>query len=234
MKRIGIVTALAAEAACLIRTSPVPDFPVDLDENFSVILCGSGPERARRGAQHLMDSGVGGLISFGVAGGLTAALKSGDLILAESVVAGGARYFPDRTWRDRVLHRLGGAPMPVHGGALASTTSMVASAAEKSALHRATGAIAVDMESTTVLEAAARNGIPALAVRTVLDPAGLGIPGPVLRHSDAYGRLRPAVFFLDLCGRPSDLPDLFRLFRHYRAALKTLTWLAAYRDRILN
>lgn len=231
MKRIGIVAALASEAACFIRPPP-PDSPARLDDRFSVVLCGSGPQRARHGAELLLDAGVEALISFGVAGALSNAVQPGHLVVPLAVIASDRRYAASVTWRSRVLVELNNAPLRTHGGTLADSDRILAGAPEKAELRRATGAEAVDMESAAILEVAHRRGVPALVLRAVLDAADEDVPAAVVRRSDAYGRVRYMPLLADLMLRPAALPGFLGLIRSYQAATGTLRWLARNRERL--
>ncbi|MBI2994149.1 MAG: phosphorylase [Gammaproteobacteria bacterium] len=232
MKRIGIVTALAAEAACLIRPPP-PDSPQTLDECFSMVLCGSGPHRAARGAELLLAAGAEALISFGVAGALSHAVRPGQLLVPHTVISSVRRFEATANWRLRVLARLSDGSVRAHEGVLTASEGIVAGVPAKAELHRATGADAVDMESAAILEVAERRGVPALVLRVVLDAADLEIPDPVIRRSDAYGRARRLPLLADLVRRPSSVPAMVRLAGGFRAATGTLRWLGRNRARIL-
>src|SRR3546814_15402596 len=87
VKRLAIITGMAAEADCLaeaIRGMPADDQPL-------LYCAGGSAARARDGALRLARQGVHGLVSFGIAGGLDPSLSPGDLILAQSVMPlGGA------------------------------------------------------------------------------------------------------------------------------------------------
>jgi len=68
----------------------------------------------------------------------------------------------------------------------------VATPEAKAALRAATGAVAVDMESAVILEAAAARGFPSLVVRAVTDEARETLPDEVMRLMGADGRIRGA------------------------------------------
>lgn len=108
------------------------------------------------------------VLSAGYAGGLRADLRVGDLVLAEN--------FSDPGLLDAARPLL--ADEPCHVGALVTQPLVAETAAAKRALHDATGALAVDMETAWIADACARAGVPLLALRVVSDAAGQSFPVP--------------------------------------------------------
>ena len=98
--------------------------------------------------------------------------------------------------------------------------------AAKGALFRATGALAVDMESYAVAEVARAQGLPFLAVRVIVDGAGDGLPRPVAAVADGAGPLNVWRLIGAMARAPSDLAPLLRLARRYRAASRSLAAVA--------
>ena len=73
---------------------------------------------------------------------------------------------------------------------MATASRAVATPDAKAALRAATGAVAVDMESATILEAAAARGFPSLVVRAVSDDARETLPEELMRLMGPDGRIR--------------------------------------------
>jgi adenosylhomocysteine nucleosidase len=92
----------------------------------------------------------------------------------------------------------------------------------KAALNRQSGAIAVDLESHLVAEAAAAAGLPFAALRAVADPAERALPPAALIGLDATGHPALGRILLSLARQPAQLPALLRLARDTRRALATL------------
>ena len=89
-------------------------------------------------------------------------------------------------------------------------------------LHQQTGAIAVDMESHVVADAAARHGVPVAAIRVVIDPAERTIPRSALagtrrRRHGRRARHRALAAALSARPRRAD-PDVARCARGARHA----------------
>jgi adenosylhomocysteine nucleosidase len=90
----------------------------------------------------------------------------------------------------------------------------------KAALRAATGAVAVDMESAAILEAAAARGCSSLVVRAVSDDAREALPDELMRLMGADGRIRGSGILA--LARPRVLSHVLRLRRSTRRALATV------------
>lgn len=218
---VGVVTGLMAEARSLEGA--------DNGVTPIVYCAGSSAARAREGAKRLAVSGIGGLLSFGVAGGLDAKLEPGTLVLAQDVVApDGTRYETSRSWREQVLAEAFGA-CAFETGAIAGVEAPVLTAASKKSMFAATGAVAADMESLAVAEAAREARLPFLAVRAIADPADRDVPGWALSGVRPDGRTRPFKVMARFLIRPWELPALIALARDAEAAFDALRRVADLR-----
>jgi len=206
---IGVVTGVRAEARCLGGLG------------VAVACSGARPARARAEAARLIAGGAAGLVSFGLAGGLSPALASGDLVLADAVVLpNGERIATDPAWRSRLLARIE-AEAP-HQAAVAGSDRLLATVAAKRALFATTGALAVDMESHAVAEAAHAAGRPFLVLRAIADPADQALPRAATVALGPDGEVRLLALARALLERPAELPALLRLGRQSRRALAAL------------
>ena len=122
--------------------------------------------------------------------------------------------------------RLSRQNIPVRTGPLACTDEVITSSTGKRRLFEQTGAIAVDMETTGVLETARENGLTGYAARVIIDPADLALPEIVLRRVDDYGRLNGLALGLRLVTSPGQIPDIVRLAKASRQAGKTMRLVA--------
>lgn len=195
------------------------------DDDEPLTFCaGASAERAYRGARMLVEEGAGALLSIGIAGGLDAALRPGDIILPDVVICSdGTQRHASPEWHAAVIQDL---PSPAIGPLLAAAAP-ACTVAEKAALRARTGALAVDMESGAVATAAAETDVPFLALRIIADPADRAIPRAALKGVAADGSRRPLAVLAGLLLRPADLPALISLARDSNAALRQLRRVAS-------
>jgi adenosylhomocysteine nucleosidase len=215
---IGIITGLAAEAE-ILRAARI---------DAAIRCCGSRPEAALTEARALVAAGATALLSFGVAGALARIAIPGQIVLADEIVLpDGRRLRCSALWHEAMAERLAGLPVRLHRGAIAGSATPVCRAADKHALRRHTGAMAVDMESQVVAAAAAEAALPFLAIRAIADPVDQDVPAFAMSGVDAAGHTHVAPVIAGLLRRPWALPDLIRLGRHFNAALAGLRHAAA-------
>src|SRR5262245_11281283 len=138
---------------------------------INVIYSGDGRNLASSLAAAVR-GGCGGLVSFGVAGGLHPDLEPGDCIVASAVLSGTSRIPTDRRWSQNLVETVPHAVL----GVLVGVPAPVATPDAKRMLHQKTGAIAVDMESHVVAAVAAKHAIPMAAIRVITDPAVRALP----------------------------------------------------------
>jgi adenosylhomocysteine nucleosidase len=205
------VVGMRAEAALLPR-----------DARLRPIVSGGDPRRLAA-----LLAALGGeaaaVLSFGIAGGLDPALAPGDLVVSTRVRGSTGDAFPaDMGWA-AALARATGARL----GGIAGARSVVGEPAAKRALHLATGALAVDLESEAAAAFAAAHGLPFAALRAVADTAGESLPAAASVGLTPEGRPAAGRVALALLRRPRDLPALFAVARRARTALASLERAAA-------
>ncbi|HTK13462.1 MAG TPA: phosphorylase [Xanthobacteraceae bacterium] len=160
-----------------------------------------------------------GVLSFGIAGGLSSDLKPGTCVVASEVVtADGERIATDPVWSDRLRAKL---PQAVTGP-LAGMDLPLILTEDKQALHRTTGALAVDMESHLAARIAMLRGLPFAAVRVVADPASRSLPNAALAGMRPDRSTDPFAVMRALLRRPRELRALMRVALDVRAARTTL------------
>lgn len=137
-----------------------------------VAICGGHAERLAAELAALIAQGCRGIVSFGIAGGLTEHAQPGTCIVGRSVVHGDGRFESHLEWASRLLQSIPGS---VHAD-IAAVHAPVISSSDKVALGRSTGASAVDMESHLCARAAATHGLPFAVVRVVADPWHRALP----------------------------------------------------------
>ena len=220
----AIITACAHEAALVRRCLRVQRqttvaagvvWQGSLQRQDVVLLqCGMGPERATQAVlwlgQHYRLAGV---LSVGFAGALQADLRPGDAILVTNILAAGERsrhasravgrgIRPDARLAHIAAMAVAQAAVVSHTGTLLSTTAVVAQAAAKQDLGQQSGALAVDMESYGIGQAAAQSHIPFAVLRTIFDTSHENFSLPVTTCTTANGSLQPLRLFGCLACQP--------------------------------
>ncbi len=187
----GFVTGLAAEAKIVRRFG----CPVEIG--------GGTPEGALGAAERLAKQGVNALVSFGFAGGLDPGLPAGALIVPATVLSGGKVYRTDPA----LAVRFGGST----GHCLIAGPEVVATVRDKRALHEATGAHAIDLESGSVAQVAELLGLRFIAVRAISDTADRDLPPAALLALDRGGRIGVVRVLASVLRNPAQVPGLLRL-----------------------
>lgn len=191
---------------------------------------------------HLRQTGISGsvemgsvaaVVSLGTAGALAGGLRAGDLLLPERVIGFQTEYPVAGQWRSRLVEQLSSAGMHVQEAAILHSEAMVCDVAEKSRLHRTTGAGAVDMESAQLARLAAEVNIPFLAVRVVVDEADQEVPGCLSVALSDDGDLRIAALLRAMLRRPGEMPGVVRMARSFGKARVTLGDVARYGGEVL-
>jgi len=158
------------------------------------------------------------LLSFGVCGALSPALKAGDLVVGSGVVSGGRRWVADPDWSARLLK----ACPDARSAEVAAGDVMVGSTAEKRALFDSTRAAIVDMESHIVARVAERHGLRFGVLRAVSDAADHALPPAALAGLKPDGSPDILAVLRSLAGRPGQVVALIRTAQGAGAAFRTL------------
>jgi hopanoid-associated phosphorylase len=163
-------------------------------------------------------AGARGVISIGIAGGLSPRLVPGDVVVATAILARGKRFAADSAWSARLVVRLPGAALaPVAG-----TDALVATAAEKARMFDATGAYAADMESHIAAQVAQSWGLPFAGVRIVADAATTDLPACASVALTPEGKVDLAAVLWSVVKRPGQLPQAVRMAHESNAAFAAL------------
>ena len=205
--RLGVVCGLRSEARALGRLTrdrgSANLFRLTNDPGVLVWTSGADTRRAHDGARALAAEGVGALVSFGLAGGLDAALRPGDALRPAFVVdAATGDSLPVAAPRS-------GAPIE----RLVQANEIVATVDAKAALRKRTGAAAVDMESFAVASVAFERGLAIHVLRAIGDPYDRALPKAALTATRSDGGLALGRTLAAIARRPADLPALLALGR---------------------
>jgi nucleoside phosphorylase len=179
---IGFIAALARECTSLRRQLPHA-------HHWQLFQSGPGAVRAAAAAGRAIDTGAGLLVSWGLAGSLSAAVAPGTVVLATRVLAAGeAPLHVDAGWHARLAALAG--DLVVDGGDILTVGEPLESPAAKRAAAARSNAVAVDMESAGVAIAAARARVPFVVLRVVIDGVDDALPAGAQHWLDEQGRTR--------------------------------------------
>jgi hopanoid-associated phosphorylase len=204
---------------------PVANLPLEQHRRIVIAFVGMGFEAkiaagpgvlvvcrdSRRDLPNIIESavrqGYRGVISFGVAGGLAANLRTGDWVVASAVLDSHVPHATDAAWSSSLVATIAGATYaPILG-----VDAPVAEPAMKRELHMTTGACAVDMESHVMGRLAAAHGLAFAAARVIIDPAERTIPSAALLGMRPDGGANAWAVLRDVVARPSQLMALVRV-----------------------
>ena len=231
----GIVVALPVELSTLTANKLAKGSVAQLSDNILVIYSGAGRKNASSAAELLVTQGVNQLISWGCAAALDASLKSGDLVLANSCIDAEQAGFDlnNQDWLVFAKGCLEKTPaVHFYTGLLAESKSIVASSQDKAQLAKATGAIALDMESTAIARVAQSHGLPFLSIRAIADPLNMALPKAVTHALNDQGDVVLSKLLAYLLWHPTELPGLIKLGLAFNAAKKTLRQVAKRLDAL--
>jgi len=212
----GIVFALATEAdafaglvADATRREGALSFQEGMlgDRRVAWVVGGAGMAAAARATRLLLDGHrPRTLVSAGFAGGLDPALARGRAVVAGRSLREALEPIDLLAWSIP-----GASPV----GAIVTVEAVVATRAAKGALHAATGAAIVDMETRAVAAAAAAADVPCLSVRVVSDAADDELPPDIQRLVAPQSSMRRAGAALAMMGRrPAAASALWRLWEN--------------------
>ena len=188
-----------------------------------VTICSAGnPALLRTRLATLQPQSFAGVISFGIAGGLSPSLRTGDVVLASGVVSGGERHPVHETWVEALASRIA-QHMRVERGLIAGVEAVMLHANAKSDAHACTGAIAVDMESHIAAAYAKKNALPFAAIRVVSDPASRGLPRIAADALKPNGGVDIVKVLTAICRDPAQIPALIEAGRDSRQAFAVLS-----------
>jgi hypothetical protein len=208
-----VLTAVDVEARGLARhlgLMPVPETPWPHYRGGVLEVVCVGPRASRLGERACWRLPTL-VVSAGACGALAPDLAVGSLVVPEAVIG------PDGA-------RLGTAAVPplARAGTLLTVADAVQTASEKARLWIETGAVAVDMEASVVVQWARTVNVPVAVVRGVSDGADVGVPADLAAVVEPGGRVRRVQALRAVLARPSALADAIALGRGTSAALKTV------------
>ena len=211
----------------LIVTGLMQEARIASGPGMTVICSSSDPQQLRALLTVFDPATIRGVISFGVAGGLDPALKSGDIVVATEVLAGADRWLTGLTLNKDMFVSVGlgrsrFGRRRIVKGSLAGAEQVVTARHLKEALHLETGAAAVDMESHIAADYAAKSGLPFAALRVVSDPAHRALPPLAMAAIKPNGDIDLRKVLRSIARNPLTLRDLVSTGLDFNRALRSL------------
>ena len=173
---------------------------------FSVIG-GGDAARLDRDLDDMAEMFPGIILSCGIAGALMPDLQPGDVVIDGEAPA---------------LEHLQRALPHAHRGAIVGNDAIVATAAEKYALHERTGALAVDMESHVAARVAQAHGLPFAIVRIVSDEVDHLLPHAITVSMRADGGFDRTRMRASLAAAPEQMRDVVQTMAQFAAGFRGL------------
>jgi hopanoid-associated phosphorylase len=183
-----------------------------------VAVAGGGDSDGLMAKLNALHGDLRGVISIGLAGALSPHLNVGDVVIADEIMTGAERWQCHEGWRVRLTSRLPYA----HQGQLFGSDVILENAETKSGLHRATGALAVDMESQVAARFAARRNLPLAGLRVISDDASHVLPPAALVAMKPDGGIAIGRVLASVLCKPAQVPALIRTARASNKAFAEL------------
>ena len=224
----GEDAAQQTEKPVLIVTGLKQEARIAAGPGLTVICSSSNPIQLREMMMSFDPASISGIVSFGVAGGLSPKLRSGDIVIASEIVAAKGRWVA----AEGLSQALYGLPEGEHRimrGVLVGVEEVVLGRKAKAALRTATGADAVDMESHIAARYAEQHGLPFAALRVISDPAHRALPEIAAAALKANGDVDVWKVMRGIARRPSQIRALVHSGRDFNRALRGLR---SYRSRL--
>jgi len=166
----------------------------------------------------LPENEVTGVISIGLAGGLSTDLKPGAVVIGSEVVAGAERYPTDPEWTQRLWRSIPRAKPAI----IAGSNVVITHRPDKTDLYERTGAWAVDMESHIVARAAHRHNRPFAVLRVICDPGDRTLPPAALVSMKPDGSIDIRAILRSVLSHPEQILSLMYLMRDSAVAFRAL------------
>ena len=222
MKRIGIIIAIPSEAKCFRLKKLALKESIQIEKNIFLYISGIGFDAATSAAKELVKKNIDGLISWGMAGGIDQSLKTGDIVLADTIQNDKEIFYTSNEWRNSISSHLQTTPYKVLNGKIVTTNKILDSSIKKRELSNQTKALAVDMESAAIAKISLEKKIKYVSARVIIDDAYSNIPSIFLENIDNFGKIKIKSFLKSSLQNPFQLFQLISLIKSYIKSLSSL------------
>lgn len=206
----------------LIVTGLKQEARIAAGPGLTVICSSSNPVQLREMMTSFDPKSIRGIVSFGVAGGLNPALKSGDIVIASRIVTANRRWSTEASLTEDLVALPMKRGRSIVSGVLAGVEAVVLGQVGKEALRATTGADAVDMESHIAARYAEYNGLPFAAVRVISDPSHRALPQITMNAIKPNGNVDVWKVMRGIARDPRTIPHLISTGRDFNRALRSL------------
>lgn len=157
---------LIARSVLVVAAVPqeLQDFRPQRNSKVQCLVTGMGPRAGEAVRRRLAEGDIQLVVSAGFAGGVRPGFQTGDLVLASEVI-----HAPSGDLR-RPAPSFFSLSDTAFVGPFVTVEKALSDPKAKAWAGNRFGAIAVDMESAAVAQAADQAGVPWVAVRAILDP----------------------------------------------------------------
>lgn len=183
-----------------------------------VAVAGGGDTVSLQQKLDALHGDIKGVISVGLAGGLSPLVKVGEVVIADRVIQGREIWRCSDIWRVALAAKLAHA----HQGSVAGSDTILENAGAKAALYESTGALAVDMESAIAARFAAKRNLPFAVLRVISDDAAHVLPPAALVAMKPNGGIAIGRVLGSLLRHPLQVAALIRTARASNKAFKEL------------
>jgi hopanoid-associated phosphorylase len=204
----------------LVVTGAAFEARIAAGAGVSVVCSGGNATQLRSTLDAIDPTRFCAVISFGLAGGLDPALRAGDLIVGSHVTSGGDTWQATPTFAGALTSAF--HTVTANLRSLAGVDAPVMDAGGKAALHTATGAAAVDMESHITARFAASRNLPWSSLRVVCDPAHRPLPPLAKQALKTNGRIDFPIVLKSLARDPRQTLPMIRIGRDTAVAVAAL------------
>ncbi|HEY0235228.1 MAG TPA: phosphorylase [Afipia sp.] len=213
----------------LIVTGLKQEARIAAGPGLTVICSSSNPVQLREMMTSFDPASIRGIVSFGVAGGLNPALRSGDIVIASEIVTAEKRWATASALTEMLISLPVKGRRSVVNGVLVGVEEVVLGQVGKAALRSSTGADAVDMESHIAARYAEDHGLPFAALRVISDPAHRALPQLAANALKPNGNVDIWKVVRGIARQPSEIRALVHSGRDFNRALRGLK---GYRNRL--
>ena len=232
---IGIIMAMQEEIRPVLRrlgshrkvqAGRFPAYLFQRDRrHITIIESGMGTKKAAGATEALVSYAKPRiLISAGFGGGVREGLAVGDVVIAEQSLAlsQGLTSIAGTLKNEPLLRALEkslfGQPFQISGGTTVTTSSIVHKGKADQLIDKEVVNPVLDMETSAVAEAAARNGIPLVAIRAISDASGEELLFSLDELTDQDLNIRLHKVLITIAKKPHILPQMLRLAKNAKLA----------------